>query len=264
MTARTIERPTTLSSKPNWIPLPSSAFFLLSKRRLFGLSLLLFIVTLLITWGCYIGSVTLIDNLTGDFFLEPPSAETIWGWIKHKGWIALKWLFLVFTRIIAFYLAFLTAYTITTPGYSILSTATEKLHAGDEFEMDDLSSWKGLFIDLIEGIKIGAFGIVVTILAIIVNFIPGIGQILAFLLYTYYSALMFVDYPTSRRHWTLGQKIGWLKTFKVRAFRLGLLPALISMIPILNIFFIALLFPLLTVHATLNFTAINNAPQKTL
>lgn len=261
MTARTTARANP-HPKGRWIPLSTSAFFLLSKRKLFGLSFLLFVITLLITWLCYMASVTFIDSLTGNFFLEPPNEETIWGWIKHKGWVALKWLFLVFTRIIAFYLAFLTAYTVTTPGYAILSTAAEKLQAGLDFEMDDLSSWKGLLIDLIEGIKIGAFGIVVTILALIVNFIPVIGQVLAFLLYTYYSALMFLDYPTSRRHWTLGQKIDWLKRFKASSFRLGFLPALVSMVPILNIFFIALLFPLLTVHATLNFMAINQVPQK--
>lgn len=41
-----------------------------------------------------------------------------------------------------------------------------------------------------------------------------------------------------------------------RSFRLGIFPALISMVPIINIFFMALLFPLFTVHTTLNFIAI--------
>ena len=47
----------------------------------------------------------------------------------------------------------------------------------------------GFFADIFEGIKIAFFGIVVTIAALFVNFIPGIGQAVVFLLYTYYSAL---------------------------------------------------------------------------
>jgi CysZ protein len=72
---------------------------------------------------------------------------------------------------------------------------------------------------------------------------------------------MFVDYPASRRGWSLGRKLHWLRTHSSPAFRLGVLPALISMIPLLNIFAIALIFPLLTVHSTLNFSAIELAKK---
>ena len=96
----------------------------------------------------------------------------------------------------------------------------------------------------------------VTVAALMANFIPGVGQIVVFLLYTYYSALMFVDYPSSRRRWSLRKKIRWLRTHYRLSFRLGVFPALVSMIPVLNIFFIAMIFPLMTVHSTLNFAAI--------
>ena len=98
--------------------------------------------------------------------------------------------------------------------------------------------------------------------ALVVSFVPVIGQITVFLLYTYYSALMFVDYPTSRRRWSLGEKIGWLNKHRFVAFRLGVFPALLSLIPLLNIFFLALLFPLLTVHTTLNFNVIEHDKKK--
>ncbi|PIE63970.1 MAG: hypothetical protein CSA26_10430 [Desulfobacterales bacterium] len=110
-------------------------------------------------------------------------------------------------------------------------------------------------------------GILITIVALVVNFIPGIGQACVFLLYTYYSALMFIDYPASRRRWGLGKKLQWMRTHSSPAFRLGIGPALISMVPVVNIFAMALLFPLLTVHTTLNFSEIeiskkkNNLPQ---
>ena len=115
---------------------------------------------------------------------------------------------------------------------------------------------------MFEGIKIAVFGIVVTIVALFINFIPGIGQAAVFLLYTYYSALMFIDYPASRRRWSLGEKIGWLRNQSSPAFRIGVLPALVSMVPLLNIFAMALLFPILTIHATLNFSAIELAKKR--
>jgi CysZ protein len=92
--------------------------------------------------------------------------------------------------------------------------------------------------------------------ALPLNFLPVIGQAAVFVLYVYYSALMFVDYPSSRYRWSLGDKLRWLRRHRAPAFRIGLLPALLSMVPILNIFLMALSFPLFTVHTTLNFLAI--------
>ncbi len=244
-------------TKSKWIPLSTSISFLLTKKRLLGLSLILFFSMALITWLGYFVTVGFVDNLTEGFFADPPATTTIWGWIKHKGWLVMKWLFLIISRIAAFYLAFLSAYTLTSPGYVILSTATEKLQTGKFYQIGDAFTIRTFFLDLFEAVKIGAFGIVVTIFAFIISFFPGIGPIIAFLLYTFYSALMFVDYPSSRRQWSLGKKISWLTTHKTPAFRLGVLPAAVSMIPLLNIFFMALLFPLLTVHTTLNFIVIN-------
>ena len=107
--------------------------------------------------------------------------------------------------------------------------------------------------DLIEGVKIGLYGILVSLAALFVSFIPVLGLVLVFLIYTFYSALMFIDYPASRRRWTLRRKINWLVDNRNLAFRLGFLPAVLSMVPLLNIFLMAVLFPVLTIHATLNF-----------
>jgi len=66
---------------------------------------------------------------------------------------------------------------------------------------------------------------------------------------------MLVDFPASRYRWTLGQKLRWVLKHRSLCFRLGLVPALISMIPILNVFLMALFLPLFTIHTTLNFLA---------
>jgi len=239
-----------------WLPLSSSLVFMVRHKRLIGWSLILFVITFTLTWIGYLFTVNFISNLTGDFFVNAPDPHTIWGWVKHKGWIATSWLFIIVSRVAAFYLAFLLAYTITTPGYVFLSTATEKLHAGEHFDPDADLTLSGILRDIFEGVKIALFGIALTIAALFINFIPGIGQAAVFLLYTYYSTLMFIDYPASRRRWPLGKKLRWLRTHSSPAFRIGILPALISMVPIVNIFAMALFFPLLTIHATLNFSTI--------
>jgi len=234
---------------------------MLRRKRLIGWSFILFIITITLTWIGYLLTVDFINDLTGNFFINAPDADTIWGWVKHKGWLVSSWLFLIVSRIVAFYLAFLLAYSITTPGYVFLSTAAEKLHAGEQFDPDANLTLRGFFRDIFEGIKIALFGVLVTVVALFINFIPGIGQAAVFLLYTYYSALMFIDYPASRRHWSFGRKINWLRNHSSPAFRIGILPAFVSMIPLVNIFAMALLFPILTIHATVNFSTIELAKK---
>lgn len=251
-----------LQAPVKWIPLWSSLAFLLRSPKLLGWSLLLVVFTFGLTWGGYQLTVGYVDGQTAGFFQQAPETTSIWGWMKHLGWQVMKWSFIVVSRIVAFYLAFMLAYTLSAPGYVFLSSAAERKHAGEAFAEDAAFTLKGILTDIAEGLKIGALGLVVTLMALTVSVIPLFGQAVVLLLYTYYSALMFLDYPTSRRRWSLGRKIGWLRQHGAPAFRLGIFPALISLVPILNIFFMALLFPLFTVHASLNFSALEQAEKK--
>jgi len=236
-----------------WTPFLSSSAFMFRHIRVLGWSILLVIITGGLTWLGYLEAIQLVDKFTGNFFQLPPEGSGVVGWLTAQGWLILKYLFLMVSRIAAFYLAFLTAYCITTPGYVFLSGMVEKIYGKQTGKPASGFKPQQVLIDLLEGIKIGAVGILVTIAALAVNFVPVIGQLLVFLLYVFYSTLMFIDYPASNRSWSLGQKIGWIKTNFRRSFRLGVFPALISMVPIINVFFMALFFPLFTVHSTLNF-----------
>lgn len=243
-------------NRPPWVPLTSSIMFVLRHGRIFGWSLLLVTATGLLTWMGYVEALDFITGLTGHFFQQPPVSTGIRGWLVVKGWSVLKLLFFLVIRIVAFYLSFLIAYCLTTPGYVLLSTAVEKIYLGPLFVKDQGFSMKAMLRDIFEGCKIGLVGLAVTVVALVANFIPvgGLGFVL--LIYTLYSALMFIDYPASRHRWTLGRKILWVRRHLTASLRLGFLPALVSMIPLVNIFFMALLFPLFTVHTTLNFIAI--------
>jgi CysZ protein len=247
------------AAAPRWIPLGFSLSFLLKSPRLLGWSLMLVVLTGTLTWLGYLEAIHLVDGWVGNFTLHPPESAGIQGWFVLKGWVIAKYLFLAVSRVAAFYLAFLIAYCLTCPGYVFLSTATEKKYRGGSLSNEQVFfSLSGMLTDLIEGCKIGLLGLLVTIVALMINFVPLIGQGLVFLLYTFYSALMFVDYPSSNRRWSLGRKISWINRNRNRAFRLGIMPALITLIPVINILFLALLFPLFTVHTTLNFIVVED------
>lgn len=240
----------------SWISLPGAAGFLLRYPKLVTVSLILVVCTGLLTWLFGIGSLYFIDSLVGDFFQQPPESSHFWSKPLVWGWVVLKWLFFIVTRVVAFYLAFVLAYCVTSPGYVFLSYLAGNRFTGLAAEGEASMTVRGICIDLIEGVKIGLVGFLVTCIALLANFIPVIGQATAFLIYVFYSSLMFIDFPASRYRWRLGQKIRWVTTHREKAFRLGLLPAAISMIPFVNILFMALFMPLFTVHTTLNFLTI--------
>ncbi len=242
-----------------WIPLSTSLSFLLGNRVLFGWSLLLVLITIILSWLGYELTTGMLDKLTSSFFASAPSTESWWGWLSLSGWYVAKWLFLLVSRIVAFFLAFLLAYSLSTPFYVFLSSAAERIFCGADFAADKPVGMLSILKDLLEGFKIAAFGILITIIAIPTSFIPVIGQIAVLALYTFYSTLMFIDYPASRRHWSLGRKLSWIRQHYRVSLRLGIFPAVISMIPVLNLFLIAFAFPLLTVHATLNFTTMEQS-----
>lgn len=244
----------TTVQRPKWTPLFTSIKLILSKPKLLLWSVMLFAATILITWlGDHL-ALSQLDSFAHNLMPAEPAAVGVLGWLKYAAWLAGDWLYLLLSRVVTFYLAFLLAYTLTTPGYAFLSRAAEKIRAGEYFNEDADFNFRGILRDLLEGVKISIFGIFVSILAILLNFLPVVGQVAAFLLYCFYSTLLFIDFPASRQRWTLARKLHWLWRYKGTSLRLGIGPALLSMIPLFNIFAMALLFPLLTVHATLNFT----------
>ncbi len=237
------------------IPLSRSLYLLFHSRQLFFRSLLLVLLMAVLCWLGYFFTVTYLEGLVASLFGAEPESQTILGRIWFALWLAGRWLSLLVIKVLAFYLSFLLAYTLCTPGYALLSTAAEELHAGNRLT-DETMTVRRFLYDLWEGLKIALFGLLVTLVAFFVNFIPALGQLAVLLIYVAYSTLMFIDFPASRAGWPLRRKLRWLAQHGGLTLRLGLLPALVSMIPLVNIFAIALLFPLLTIHATLNFAAV--------
>ena len=173
------------SREMKWINLGKTTLFLLRSKNLLGWTLVLVLATALFTWLGYSLAIDFVDGLTGNFFLQSPDSTGLSGWLKDKGWLLLKYGFLIVSRVVGFYLAFMAAYCLTTPGYVFLSSSAEKLQAGEKFVEDAPFTVSGIIIDLIEGVKIGSLGLLVTLIALVANFIPGIGQVIVFILYTF-------------------------------------------------------------------------------
>ncbi|MGL1932102.1 MAG: EI24 domain-containing protein [Desulfotalea sp.] len=241
---------------PPWISIFTSISFIFKKKNLLGWSLLLSVVTIISTWICFSILTSYIDSFSNGLFQPNEAANTWLATLQIWFYSFLKWFYYIGTRIIGFYISFLIAYSVTSPGYYFLSHAAEKIYAGDDFDPDAALNLKGFLIDLWEGIKIALLGIIVSIFALSLNFLPLFGQLAILLVYTLYSTLIFIDYSASRRRWSLRKKINWVRNNLLISIRIGILPAFASLIPVLNIFFMALLFPIMTVHATLNFSQI--------
>ncbi|MBT8345497.1 MAG: cysteine biosynthesis protein, partial [Desulfofustis sp.] len=115
------------------IPLSTSISFLVGRKQLLGWSVALIALTVVLTWTGFLLTTGLVDHYTASFFDEGPARQSWWGWTKYSGWLVAKYLYVMVTRIIAFFLAFLLAYTLTTPFYSFLSNSAEKIFWGKEF-----------------------------------------------------------------------------------------------------------------------------------
>ena len=242
-----------LSTK--WIPLKENIGFLLKHPQLLAVTISLLAATILITFLGYSIFISFATDFTGQFFKTPPAGTAVFDTIYRFGWYVLLWLYIISTRLIAFYVAFLISYSITSPGYMFLSNAVERIDEtgsieGEGFEIELIID------DLIEGLKIAGMGIGIAILLFFITFVPVVGIIIAFIVLMLYSALMFIDFPAAKRHWTLSQKIRWIVDHPLVASKLGFIPALVGMIPILNVLFIAVLFPVFTIHTTRNFARI--------
>ncbi len=227
------------------ISLRDSITFIISRPQLFAWTVVLLSLTALLTFLGYSLLISWFEDVVGTFFKTAPK-----GAVVRAGWYILLWLYLIATRLIAFYIALLVSYSLTSPGYMFLSGSTEKLVAGGSMEDSEGFDWSVAIDDFIEGVKIAVLGIGVSIVLFFVSFVPVLGIVTAFTVLVFYSALLFIDFPSSRRHWTLSQKMSWIYRYPVESLRLGFLPAVIGMVPVFNVLFIALFFPLFVVHAT--------------
>ena len=235
--------------------------YLFSNGKLVVASLAAVLFMILLSILMYHQISSWFDSLTVSFFNKPPSLEGVLDFIYYSGWWVVKVLFKAIVIIVSFYVSFVVAYTVCSPLYSFISIIAEDIHFGRPDDDADFS-FEGVVEDIFQAMKIAGITALLSVSAFLINFIPVIGQILAISVYVWANSLMLIDFPASRRRWPMKRKLLWTKENPIASIRIGALPTLLSMIPFVNIIFLAFLFPLMVVHSTLNFVAYDNRKQK--
>ncbi|MCK5808342.1 hypothetical protein KAH37_05090, partial [bacterium] len=130
------------TTKPeSWIPLRENIRFLLKHPQLLALTVILLAATVLVTFLGYSVIIAFFEDFTRAFFKTAPAGTTMWDTIYRFGWHILLWLYMISSRLIAFYIALLIGYSITSPGYMFLSNSVERIDEtgsieGEGFEIE--------------------------------------------------------------------------------------------------------------------------------
>ncbi len=227
-------------------------FFFRNKSMLFA-SFIIIAITFMVS--------IIAQSLVGDlvehsgFFLvnEPAKPVDLIGEIWSFAWTLLHGLYIVFVRITVFYITFFIAYTFSSPLYSLISFFTEKIFKGGRVDDDVPLSFDQAVKDIIEALKLTIVVFAVSIASFFVSAIPLFGPLISFGGFVMINALILFDFAAARKGWSLKKKIQWTWNNKVTSFKIGFIPALVSMIPIFNIFFLVFIYPVFTVYGTLNF-----------
>lgn len=238
-----------------------SVKYLFSNGKLVVASLAAVLFMILLSILMYHQISSWFNSLTVSFFNKPPELKAFLDYLIYGGWWIVKVLFKAIVIIVSFYVSFVISYTVCSPLYSFISIIAEDIHFGKPDDDADFT-FEGIVEDVFQAMKIAGVTVVLSIVAFVINFIPVVGQIMAVGIYVWANSLMLIDFPASRRRWAMKRKLLWTKENPIASMRIGTLPTLLSMIPFINIIFLAFLFPLMVVHSTLNFVAYENRKQK--
>lgn len=238
-----------------------SAKYLFSNGKLIVASLAAILFMILLSILMYHQISSWFTSLTVSFFNKPPVLDAFVDYFIYAGWWIAKVLFKAIVVIVSFYVSFVISYTVCSPLYSFISIIAEDIHFGKP-DADADFTFEGIVEDVFQAMKIAGVTVILSVVAFLINFIPLVGQILAIAVYIWANSLMLIDFPASRRRWPLKRKLLWTKDNVIASVRIGGLPTFLSMIPFVNIIFLAFIFPLLVVHSTLNFVAYENKKEK--
>ena len=128
---------------------------------------------------------------------------------------------------------------VTAPFYENISQIVEYIHTGSE-SAADLSFWRDFYVSIIGELQKILFHLVFLILFFLVDFIPGIGSILAFtgwiIFSCFFNAFDFLDYPMTRRQFKFSIKLKTANRNKALTYGFGTMAFLMMFLPVVNVF----------------------------
>ncbi len=174
-------------------------------------------------------------------------------WYFGVLYYALATVLIVSFLVIAFYVFTVIGNIIASPFNAALSEKTEELLIGPS--PSSPSGVKVIMKDIVHSvgneIKRLLFFIMWFIPIFLINFIPGIGQIIYFLLMIFYTCyaltFSFMDYSLDRRYKSFREKNRIIFSCKPRMLGFGLVCFIMGLIPFLNLF----LIPVCVIAATM-------------
>jgi len=216
-------------------PIKSINYYL-KNPKLVLYSIVPFIINLIIYGTIFIISINkatgFSENLTG----SGDANAAVWQKFLNIIIIVL----LIFLVLLICYLAFITlGNLLTAPFNEKISKYAENKITNKESE-NEIGFWKDSFLSIkAEGAKI-VFYLSILIPIFLLNLIPVIGSVLStslgILFSFFYNALDFLDYPMTRRYYTLRKKINIVLSRKMLSIGFGCCIFLMMFLPVINLF----------------------------
>ena len=186
-------------------------------------------------------------GLIAAFTYRVPLVELVWLKPENPAWyLASLW---YVTAVLIFLVILLIAFFLFTPiGCLIGGPFNDMLSEKTEFLLDPTAADRPFSLTAIiaeTAISLRSeltkllFWVAIIVPALLLNLIPGIGQILfagiSGTVGVFMLALQFADYPMSRRRWTWRRKYAFLRSDLPRTMGFGAGVALLLAIPLLNL-----------------------------
>ena len=190
------------------------AFRLIRANHLGKYLLIPVILNIIIVVAFIFSGVGIGDWING---IIERSVENMNGWI-HAAMISIK----IILPIVFFALFIFIGGTIVnilmSPIYTFLSEKTETILTGKEFPFDLKQTFKDILRAIVIALRNTAKQLLLTVLCLLLNFIPVVGSIasliLIFIINAYYFGSGFMDYTYER--WRISAKESRQKTFQMK------------------------------------------------
>jgi CysZ protein len=216
-------------------PIKSISFYLKNPKLLLN-SVVPFIINLIIYGTIFFISLNKVTgcskNLTGS---EDVNAAI---WQKFLNIILI--ILLLFLVLVICYLAFITLGNLLTAPFNEKISKYVEIKITNKEPDNTIGFWKDSFMSIkAEGSKI-AFYLSILIPIFLLNLIPVIGSVLStslgILFSFFYNALDFLDYPMTRKFYTLRKKINIVLSRKMLSIGFGCCIFLMMFLPVINLF----------------------------
>lgn len=159
-------------------------------------------------------------------------ADAYPGWLSWMGWFTswvLKGIYWVATVFFFFASLKYILQVILSPLLSNLSVAVEKSLTG--LEPDELK-WKEMLQDIWRSLRLAIRNFFHELFySLVLNFVPGIGQIGAFIISAFYYGFGYMDYVLERKRMTVKESVKFAKQHRGAAIGLGLVMNVMMLIP---------------------------------